>query len=340
MGPLIERVFTAFCNNDYGEFDGLISVMSETLGREGLVQLRSKFEAMATNPPKRPVDSERRIIGYGMNGPLYADQIENNHHPRLVKAALAQIADALSDVDAYIDLFSQEERTRPNVAAEIAKRLLAAQRPDEALQTLALIDETARNKGYWPDLTPLRIEALQAAGRIDEAQQARWAAFQTNLNPDPLRGYLKGLPDFDDLEAEDQALDIVQAHAHFDNALAFLINWPAIDRAAVMVLSRASELNGNNYWLLNLAADAFDQRHPLAATLALRAMIDFTLSAAKHTRYRHGMRHLKTCELLARQIADYASHLDHEAYVADLRHRHPRKTAFWSASPSAYEGED
>ena len=60
-------------------------------------------------------------------------------------------------------------------------------------------------------------------------------------------------------------------------ALAFLISWLALEKAAQLVLRRAKELNGNHYEVLSPAADALAGKHPLAATLLLRSMIDFTL---------------------------------------------------------------
>jgi hypothetical protein len=60
-------------------------------------------------------------------------------------------------------------------------------------------------------------------------------------------------------------------------ALAFLISWPALEKAAQLVLRCAKELNGNHYEVLSPAADALAGKHPLAATLLLRSMIDFAL---------------------------------------------------------------
>ena len=94
---------------------------------------------------------------------------------------------------------------------------------------------------------------------------------------------------------------------------------------------RQDELNGDHYGLLTPTADVLEQRHPLAATLALRAMIDLSLDAAKYKRYGHAARHLQTCEHLARRIDDFAGHPDHAEYVADLRRRHARKSGFWNA---------
>jgi hypothetical protein len=75
-----------------------------------------------------------------------------------------------------------------------------------------------------------------------------------------------------------------------------------------------------------------EQGHPLAATLMLRAMIDFSLDRARSTRYGHAARHLQTCGYLAKRIEDFGEHLAHDAYVDQLKLRHGRKSGFWGVS--------
>jgi hypothetical protein len=68
----------------------------------------------------------------------------------------------------------------------------------------------------------------------------------------------------------------------------------------------------------------------LAATLLLRAMIDFALTRSRSSRYGHAARHLRDCAGLATTIPDYGSFETHDAYVSRLRREHGRKTAFWN----------
>lgn len=112
--------------------------------------------------------------------------------------------------------------------------------------------------------------------------------------------------------------------------ISFLVDWPALDRAAQVVLARADELDGDNYTTLSHAAEALDARHPLAATLLRRAMVEETLKGAKSTRYRHAARHLAECQASEPAITDYGSVLTHEGFVAALRQKHGRKYGFWS----------
>ena len=161
------------------------------------------------------------------------------------------------------------------------------------------------------------------------------------MSTEHLRAYLKLLPDFDDIETEERALD----HAlNFENpvpALAFLVSWttldrpslvsrPALDRAAALIFRQAETLDGNHCEVLNSVADALSGTHPLVATLALRSMVDFTLTRARSSRYKHAARHLKTCLSLASAIEDFGAFEPHDVYEARLRREHGRKSAFWN----------
>jgi len=328
VGALADRVFVAVCANDYGQFDKLISLMAQALGPDGLNRLKAQFEELAANA-LIGAGGERRVIGLCTRGPIYENDYERGRHGRLVRSAMTEIADELGDVDGFVGCYSDEERANPAIAAAIAERLLAADRASEALATLHGADGAFRQGGHWPDWQRVRIEVLDALGRSGDAQEDRWQAFERGLDAGYLRAHLKRLPDFDDIEAEERALGFVSRHPSFHQALAFLTDWPALDRAASLIMARAAELDGDHYWLLTPAADALEQRHPLAATLVLRAMIDLSLDAAKYKRYRHAARHLQTCEHLARRIDDFAGHPNHAEYVADLRRRHARKIGFW-----------
>jgi len=151
-----------------------------------------------------------------------------------------------------------------------------------------------------------------------------------SLAADHLRAYLKRLADFDDVEAEEQALAHAIAYPDPLSALHFLTHWPALDRAAQLVHQRFDELDGDRYEILTLAAEALSARYPLAASLALRSMIDFTLNAGKSSRYQHAARHLAEFDALASQIEDFATVEPHNSYVARLKKEHGKKSGFWT----------
>ncbi len=326
---LADRVFTALNENDYGQYDYLIETLSSSLGAKGLDHLKGRFIKLSKTAPERPPSEKRRVIGWGTGGPLYEDEIKAHSRESTIRLALRDIADAQGDVDAFINQYEEETRKVPRIAAEIARRLLAVSRAEEALGT---IEAAEHRQGGWPDFDweDARIDVLEVLGRRDEAQAARWSCFERALSAQHLRAYLKRLPDFDDVEAEQRALDYAERYNGLLPALAFLVSWPALDRAARLVTRRAAELDGDHYEILAPAADALSAKHPLAATLALRAMISFTLSKGRSSRYRHAARHLMECESLAATIKEFGAFETHEAYAVRLKAEHGRKSGFWS----------
>jgi hypothetical protein len=326
---LADHAFRALIKNDYGQFDGLIVALTPALGQEGLEQLKQRMIALSEEPVRRPADKERQVIGWGSSGPMYADDLAEHSRVSTVRLALKEIADAQGDVDAYVAQHDEQTRKVPKIAAEIARRLLAAGRAKEAWQT---IESTEHRRSGWPDFEweDARIDVLDALGRSDEAQAARWSCFERSLSAQHLRAYLKRLPDFDDVEAEERALGHAERYESLLEAVSFLVSWPALDRAARIVLQRAQELDGDHYEILTPVADALAGKYPLAATLALRAMIDFSLAQGRSSRYGHAARHLVECASLASTIQDFGTFETHDAYVSRLRGEHGRKTSFWS----------
>jgi hypothetical protein len=242
------------------------------------------------------------------------------------------------------------------VGAEIGRRLLAAGRTTEALAALEHAKPKQRTRrttdhdvnevdeldfagygdgGSWENVY---IEVLDATGQEDKAQTLRWAAFEDRLSAPHLRAYLKKLPDFDDVEAEDRAMAHALGFRHFSTALAFLQEWPDQNRAAQLVLARASEIDGNMYYLLDPAARLIEGKHPLAATLLRRAMIEDTLGGAKSTRYKNAARHLLECFSLASGIRDFGTFETHDVFVARLRAGRSRKTGLWAQATGSSEG--
>jgi hypothetical protein len=95
------------------------------------------------------------------------------------------------------------------------------------------------------------------------------------------------------------------------------------------VLNRRNQLHGDHYTLLEAAAEKLSQAHPLAATITMRSMVDFTLSNARSSRYGHAARHLQSCERLSHRISGWGEILGHNAYIAAIRRDHARKSGFW-----------
>jgi hypothetical protein len=326
---LAEQAYRALIENEYGQYDGLIEVLAPALGSTGLNHLKQLILKLSQEPRQKPRAEDRKVIGWGMGGPLYADDLAERHRSSVVRLALEAIADVQGDVDAFIAQQGEKARRVPSVAVEIARRLLAVGRAEEAWAAIDAVDQD--RPGWIPfEWEQTRIEVLEALGRADEAQAFRWACFEHSLNPEHLRSYLKRLPDFEDLEAEERAIAHALEHPSVHHALGFLVTWPALDQTALLVLTRADELNGDFYEILAPAAAALETKHPLAATVLRRALIDFALERNRTKRYQHAARHLEECENLADRIEDFGRFEAHDVYMRRLKAQHGRKSSFWS----------
>ena len=326
---LADRAFNVLMENRYGLYNRLIAVLSPALGREGLEHLKRRVLALSKESLPKARKKVQLIAGWDLGNRDYRDEILESSRASTVRLALQAIADAQGDVDAFITQYDEKTRKVPRIAADIAQRLLAGGRAEDAWST---IEATEHGRRDWPDFEweDARIDVLEAFGRSDEAQAARWSCFERSLSAPHLRAYLKQLPDFDDLEAEEQALDHARKYTRLLQALSFFVSWPDLDRAASLVIERAGELDGNHYEFLTPAAHALAGKHPLAATLVLRAMVDFSLTQGRSSRYRHAARHFMECASLASTIQDFGNFETHETYDAKLRGVHGRKSSFWS----------
>ncbi len=302
--------------SDDGLFDDLIEALAPALGSVGLERLRQSLEAALAPRTLR-------------NNGAY------DVRAALLRQALRQIADLSGDVNAYIATFPKALLKTPLVAAEVGRRLLALHHAKEALAVLEAASpgkaQHARDgddpveRSAWEEVY---LDALQANGRRDEAQTLRWAAFEATLSVRRLRAFLKELPDFDDVIAEDRAKQVAEAFPQVHAALAFFIEWPDLAAASRLILNRHGALNGANEDLLTAAARRLEGAYPLAASLLLRALVQHTLTYGVAYRYKAAAKHLLELESLVPMIADFGDAQDHQAFMNALRAAHGRKHGF------------
>ena len=327
---LAERAFEALTQNAHGQYDDLIGALMPTLGHEGLERLKLLMTEYSNTPTVQLPEAHRRKIHWRHRGTDVEAEAAEGLRLQTARSALQDIADAQGDVDAFIDQVDEDARKEPAVAAAIARRLLAAGRAEEALKAVdaAEHDDDGYSTRHRFACEDARIDSLEALGRSGEAQALRWTCFERSLSAPHLRAYLKKLPDFDDMEAEEKALDHVQQSRGPMSALSFLIDWPALDRAAALAIEHAADLEGIFDHILTPAADALAARHPLAATLALRAMIDYAIGQRQTIHDEQVARHLQECASLSLAIEDFGRFETHVAYEARLTRQHDRKVLF------------
>ena len=123
---LADQAFAALIANGYGQFDELIRVLAPALGEAGLGHLKQRMTDLSNQPVTKPPEKDRVKIGWSPSGPIYADEMAERSRVSTVRLALTEIADALGDVDAFIEQYEEETRMLPKIAAQIARRLLSA----------------------------------------------------------------------------------------------------------------------------------------------------------------------------------------------------------------------
>jgi len=242
--------------------------------------LRDLIDALG----RHPQDYARWISAAGEAlGPLTARRLLDSLDASATKTPsgrnlLRRLADKAEDLDLWLSLVTPEQAGSPDIAADIARRLLAAGRVAEARAALeGALHPSALNRRWTfghnptdgaPRLSPAweaaSIEVLDAEGHRQEAQDLRWSLFERDLSAPVLRDYLSRLPDFDDVEALDRAFAHAASHPDFEAAMRLLMDWPAHREAAALVLARPREARlprpQSGDWKARLA-----QRYPEAA---------------------------------------------------------------------------
>ncbi|CAM3134079.1 DUF6880 domain-containing protein [Paracoccus nototheniae] len=244
------------------------------------------------------------------------------------------LALARGDIDLLTAL---EAKKKPHMqdTLGIAAQLLEAGRNAEALEWVRKPGQRSLGE---PDgeLSParVRLEAriLDAMGDRSAAQTLRWRCFEARLSADILRDYLKQLPNFEDIEAEDHAHALALEKAEPEGSLQFFLDWPRLDLAAKLIVMHPDRWDGGAWHNLPKVASLLEHDYPLAATILYRALLDDILDRARSKAYGHGAKYLGKLKLLAREADPIHpdTMIDHAAYLAKLKKAHPRKSGFWT----------
>lgn len=326
VGDLADRVWGAILENGDGEWDGIISLVAPALGPAGLAHLVDLIKEYG-KAPSEGVSTDHEAIQFLRQlrgGADYAAQ----RKAQFVKEYLQEIAALQGDTTAYIAQYSDEDLQRKNIAAEVALLLLSQNRAHEALEMLRDVhpDASYSEQVAWDDAY---IACLLELGQNEDAQEHRWSSFLETLNVDHLRDYLKGLPDFDDVEAQDQAKAHVLEYPDAARALQFCLLWPDLLTASHLICARADEIGSDTPSRTAHAVEALRLRHPLAAMLVLRGGIDHILDHAQSFRYGDAADALADCAALDTDILDYMGFPTHDQFISLLRSQYQRHLAFW-----------
>lgn len=308
---LAERLHEGLSEDDQGFFAQIITSASEALGLEGRTKLRELLTADIRQLPSRQEKEDWSTVGW----------------PRgRASSHLAALADTEGNVDAYIEAIRLGSREHID-AANVAQRLIAADRPAEAMEWL---DKDCRSPEPF-DLTiaDLRIAACEGLGWKTDAQALRWRMFEATLSGAHLREHLKRLPDFDDFTIEQKALKHAATFPSALTALIFFVEWPALEAADRLVRQRISELDGRNFEWLGAAAQRLSEKWPVSATLLYRALVLSVLERGYAKAYQYAARDLASASMLAGRLPSDSGIPTHAAFHAELKAKHGRKYGFW-----------
>lgn len=270
---------------------------------------------------------------------------------RMAVHSLLVVRQAIAEAGGNLDGLVKLEAAKPEQFQDtlgMAGRLLEAGRPAEALEWvkkrgrrgIAYLDAAGfadRSEIVeWGASGRMLLEAriLDALGRKAEAQALRWGEFETTLDVEALRAYVAHLGDFEEFDVLDRAFAHAKASKQLYRALAFFLRWPRLDLAAEQVLAHAGSWDGRHYELLGVAAETLEEKHPLAATVLIRALLADILKRAKSQAYGHGVRYLAALDRFGGKLpeADFtrAGIAPPATFRAELEKAHGRKAAFWS----------
>ena len=255
---LAAEVLDLFTTDEYGTRSEVIIAFATALGASGLDEL----ERMA-----------REQLDHGPAG---------EHHDLAI--ALENIADARGDVDGYIAA-RRLAGSEATAVKEIAERLVAAGRLDEALHWAERADVPALERG---NIALLKVDILDRLGRTEDAQAVRWSIFATSLSSDILAEYLGRVPEVDTDEARQMAIAAARGHPDVHRALPLVADL-APDIAAELVHRRLDEIQGEVYLVLRPVADRLAETHPVAAILLYREMADAVLRNGQSPQYDYAV---------------------------------------------------
>jgi len=224
------------------------------------------------------------LFDEAVSGALLSVLIEGRAAPTgRLALVVRRLADRAGNLDAWIASFPTKERGQTQIGSEIATRLARDGRPAEARTAL----EAARPQAPAPSRFSGRVQAplpaersplwdaaeiavLDAEGLVQEAQAARWSAFERSLSSEHLNAFIARLDDFDDVEATDRAYAFAAAWPDAAQAIRFLINRVALREAAQTIVARRVGLSisaeETALWSTRL-----EGRYPSAAVALVRA---------------------------------------------------------------------
>ncbi|WP_022981332.1 DUF6880 family protein [Ideonella sp. B508-1] len=292
----------------YGAREGLLREANLLLSEQGMRELVAELEA----------EMALLVAKHKGAGQVPYDVIK-------VSASLSLIGQALGDPDVKARaILSYRADPNPMQRESMAQAYLEANRPEDAMRWL---------QGDWGHLDDRRQRLLAQAhgqrGNAELSHHLRQQLFEAAPSLDALRLWLDDLPPHQQSSALQRAGEIAMALPNPGLSAQLLVELHREADAEATLVDKATAINGADYFALPSLAKTLAERGWFkGATAIYRALLLNILERAYSPAYRHAARHLERLQLMS--SADLAPLPSHDDFLAQLRSKHGRKTAFWS----------
>lgn len=305
---LRERLLKLANADGYGAREGLLREANLLLSEQGMRELVAALEVtMALLIAKHTGASQ-----------LPYDVIK-------VSAALSLIGDALKDPDVKARAILSY-RPDPNAMQQetMVRAYLEADRPEEAMKWLqddwGLLDDRRQR---------LLAQAHSQLGNAELSHPLRQKLFEEAPSVEALQLWLEGLPPQQQAAAMERAGGIALALPNPGLSAQILVELHREVDAEAVLVDKAAAIDGADYYALPPLAKMLAERGRYkGATAIYRALLLSILERANARAYGHAARYLERLQLMS--AANLAPLPSNEDFLAQLRSKHGRKTAFWS----------
>ena len=244
-----------------------------------------------------------------------------------VSAALSLLSESLRDPDILVRA-TQRLSPDPNAVQRqgFVRAYMDADRLADALVWLQ------QPWGHFEgSRQSLLAEVLERLGRFEESLPIRQRAFEDSLSVHDLERWLEHLPDTDRPQARERARQLALAHDEPTAAAKLLLHLGEVEAAENRLLAGAAHIDGGDYGSLVPLAKSLRAHDCLRAETAVyRALLHGILDRANARAYGHAARYWSRLGEVAASGIALQPLTPHEAYVAEIRTRHARKTSFWA----------
>ena len=179
-----------------------------------------------------------------------------------------------------------------------------------------------------------RLQGIPGCRRdleLDRALPIRQRAFEDSLSVHDLERWLEHQRETDRPQARERARQLALAHDEPAGAAKLLLHLGEVEAAENRLLAGAAHIDGGDYGSLVPLAKSLRAHDCLRAETAVyRALLHGILDRANARAYGHAARYWSRLGEIAASGIALQPLTPHEAYVAEIRTRHARKTSFWA----------